>query len=126
MQCHFGICRGPFTYQKAPFENFCNLQFSRKLRSSDFCFGGLLHISCMGWEVKIDISGQSNGCLRVCNVKMKNFLPGWKRGTSLRMYGLWGCSIDRFENFFMGFVVPISLTVADISWLISTTSRWDT
>ena len=33
----------------------------------------------MGWEVKIDMSGQSNGCLRVCNVKMKKFLPGGNR-----------------------------------------------
>ena len=30
----------------------------------------------MGWEVKIDMSGQSNDCLWVCNVKMKTFLPG--------------------------------------------------
>ena len=30
----------------------------------------------MGWEVKIDMSGQSNDCLRVCNVKMKKFYRG--------------------------------------------------
>ena len=88
-----------FTYQKVPFDNFCDLRFSRKLRMSDFLFGGLLHVSCMGWEVKIDMSGQSNGCLRVCNVKMKEMLPGRKQGTSLRMYGLWGCSVDQFEFF---------------------------
>ena len=41
-----------------------------------FVLGGLLHISCIGWEVKIDMSGQSNGCLRVCNVKMEKSLPG--------------------------------------------------
>ena len=69
--------------------NFCDLQFSHKSRSSDFCFGGLLHILCMGWEVKTDMSGQSNDCLWVCNVKMKNFLLGWKRGTFLRIYRLW-------------------------------------
>ena len=56
----------------------------------------------MGWEVKIDMSGQSNGCLRVCNVKMKKNLPGQKWGASPRMYGLRGCSIDGFENFFRG------------------------
>ena len=51
-------------------------------------FGGPLHISCMGWEVKIDMNGQSNDCLRVCNVKMKKKLPGQKQGTFLRMgYG---------------------------------------
>ena len=43
-----------------------------------FVLGGPLHISCMGWDVKIDMSGQSNGCLRVCNVKMKKFLLGQK------------------------------------------------
>ena len=31
MQCHLGICRGPFTYQKPPFDNFCDEWFSRKL-----------------------------------------------------------------------------------------------
>ena len=30
----------------------------------------------MGWEVKIDMSGQSEDCLWVCNVKMKKILPG--------------------------------------------------
>ena len=41
-------------------------------------FCGPLHISCMGWEVKIDMSGQSNDCLRACNVKVKKILPGQK------------------------------------------------
>ena len=53
-----------------PFENFCNLQFSCKLRNCEF-FCGPLYILCMGWEVKIDMSGQSNDFLRVCNVKIK-------------------------------------------------------
>ena len=35
----------------------------------------------MGWEVKIDMSGQSKDCLWVCNVKMKKILSGQKRGT---------------------------------------------
>ena len=72
------------------------------------------------------MSGQSNDCLWVCNVKMKIFLPGQKRGTFLRIFGFQGCSIEQFENFFMGFGVPISQTVADISWPISTRSRWGT
>ena len=78
----------------------------------------------MGWEVKIDMSGQSNDCLWVCNVKMKKFLPGQKRSTFLSIFGFRGRSIERFGNFFMGFRVPISLTVADIAWPISTRSRW--
>ena len=80
----------------------------------------------MGWEVKIDMSGQSNDCLWVCNVKMKKFLPGQKLGTFLRSFRFGGYSIKRFENFFMGFGVPISLTVVDISWQISSRSRWGT
>ena len=88
-----------FTYQKVPFENFCDLWFSRKSRNREIFFAGPLHVSCMGWEVKIDMSGPSNDCPRVCNVKMKIFLPWQKWGTFPRMYGLWGCSVDRFEFF---------------------------
>ena len=68
----------------------------------------------MGWEVKIDMSGQSKDCLWVCNVKMKKILLGRKRGTFLRIFGFQGRSIEQFENFFMGFRVPMSLSVADI------------
>ena len=38
--------------------------------------GATLHVLCMGWEVKIDMSGQSNDSLKVCYVKIKIFLPG--------------------------------------------------
>ena len=68
-----------------PFEKFCDLQFSRKSRYSEIVFAEALHVSCMGWEVKIDMSGQSNDYLRVCNVKMKKLLTGQKRGTCPRM-----------------------------------------
>ena len=78
----------------------------------------------MGWEVKIDMSGQSKDCLWVCNVKMKKFLPGQKRGTFPWIFGFQGRSIEQFENFFMGFRVPISLSVVDIFQSISTRSRW--
>ena len=37
----------------------------------NFFFDGLLHVSCLGWEVNAHVSSQSNDCLRVCNVKMK-------------------------------------------------------
>ena len=85
MQCLWKFVEDLFTYQKAPFKKFCDLQFSRKSRSSEIVFAEVLHVSCMGWEVKIDMSGKSNDCLRVCNVKMKKFLTGQKRGTCLRM-----------------------------------------
>ena len=80
----------------------------------------------MGWEVKIDMSGQSKDCLWVCNVKMEKILLGQKQGTFLWIFGFWGRSIERFENFFIGFGVPISLSVADIFRPISTRSRWGT
>ena len=78
----------------------------------------------MGWEDKIDMSGQSKDCLWVCNVKMEKFLPGQKRGTFPWIFGFRGRSVEQLENFFMGFWVPMSLTVADIFWSISTRSRW--
>ena len=80
----------------------------------------------MGCEVKIDMSGQSKDCLWVYNVKMKKFLLGQKRGTFLWIFGFRGHSVKQFENFFMGFWVPISLSVVDIFQPISTRSRWDT
>ena len=72
-----------------PFEKFCDLWFSRKSRYCEIVFAEPLHVLCMGWEVKIDKSGESNDCLRVCNVKMKKFLPGRKQGTfrECRGYG---------------------------------------
>ena len=54
----------------------------------------------MGWEVKIDMGGQSNDYLWVCNVKMKTFLPGQKRGTFLSIFGFRGHSVKRFELIF--------------------------
>ena len=48
-------------------------------------FDGLLHVSLMGWEVKIDMSGQSNDCLRACNVKMKKNYQVQKWGPFPRM-----------------------------------------
>ena len=54
----------------------------------------------MGWEVKIDMSGQSNDCLWVCNVKMKKKLMGWKWGTLPRIFGFRGCSVKQFELIF--------------------------
>ena len=63
-------------------------------------FVGLLHVSCMGWEVKIDMSGQSNDCLRVCNIEMEKNLPGQKWGTFPRIYRLQGCSIKHLELIF--------------------------
>ena len=72
------------------------------------------------------MSGESEDCLWVCNVKMKKFLLGQKRDTFLWIFGFQGHSIEGFENFFMGFRVPMSLSVVDIFRPISTRSRWGT
>ena len=78
----------------------------------------------MGWEVKINMSGQSNDCLWVCNVKMKKILSGQKQGTFPRIFGFQGHSVKRFESFLTGSQLPISLTVVDTIvdtfWPIST------
>ena len=80
----------------------------------------------MGWEVKIDMSGQSNDCLRVCNVKIKFFLSEWKQGTFPSILAFWGHSIEQFESFLTRYLVTISVTVADTFWPISARSRWGT
>ena len=59
------------------------MQFSHKWRKFEIFFDGPLHISCMGREVKNDMSGQSKDALRVCNVKIRKFLMG-QNGTRLR------------------------------------------
>ena len=41
-------------------------------------FNGPRYVSFFGCEVKTDMTGQANDCLRVCNVKMKKKLPGQK------------------------------------------------
>ena len=46
---------------------------------------GPLHISCLCWEVNTHMSGQSNDCLRVCNVKMKKILQG-RNGAHFHAY----------------------------------------
>ena len=107
-----------FTYQKVPFEKFCDLQFSHKSRLSDFCFGGPLHILCMGWEVKIDMSGQSNDFLWVYNVKIKNILLGWKRGTFLRIFRFQGCSVKWFELIFSKMLKLDKKESLDPKWVI--------
>ena len=99
MECYLGICRGPFLATKSHISRICVINGFLLNREDIFFFDGLLHVSCLGWEVKTHMSGQSNNCLRVCNVKMKKFPPGWKRGTFPCMYGLWGPSVNRFEFF---------------------------
>ena len=70
------------------------------LTSVKFFLMGHCMPPCLGWEVGTHMSDQSNDGLRVCNVKMKKFLPGRKQGTCMCIYGLWGPSINRFESVF--------------------------
>ena len=38
-----------------------------------------LYVLYLGWEVKNDVSGQSQDVLRVCNVNIRNSLLGQKQ-----------------------------------------------
>ena len=53
----------------------------------------------MGWEVKNDMSGQSQDVLGACKVKIRKYLPGYWLGTFPRICGLTTCSINQFELF---------------------------
>ena len=66
----------------------------------NFFTDGPLHISCMDWVVKNDMSGQSKDALRVCNVKIRESWLGPKRGTSLWLFQLAAPSVEQFELFF--------------------------
>ena len=57
-------------------------------------------------------------------LKWKKILQGRKRGTFPWIFGFRGRSVEGFENFFMGFGVPMSLTVVDIFWPISRWGIW--
>ena len=63
----------------------------------------------MGWEVKIDMSGQSKDCLWVCNVKMEKFLLGRKRGTFPWIFGFqsWVSKSWSDFEFIDGFVIAL-------------------
>ena len=53
----------------------------------------------MGWEVKIDMSGQSKDCLWVCNVKMKKFYQGGN-GAHFRGFLGFGAVVSNNLKFF--------------------------
>ena len=53
----------------------------------------------MGWEIEIDTSGQSNDCVRVCNVKMKKNLTGAGMGHISENVGVTGV-VSSNLNFF--------------------------
>ena len=45
------------------------------------------------------MSGQSNNSLRVCDVKIRKWLPGHKWGAFLGMHGLMACRVKQFKFF---------------------------
>ena len=101
MQCHWEFVGKLFTYQKPPFKNLCNQQFSHKLRRCEFLFDGPLHILWISWEVEIDMNGQSNDCLRMCNVKMKKKIYwGGNAAQILEILQVMAYSVKQFEFFF--------------------------
>ena len=109
----FGNFRGLFTYQKASFKSFCNLWISGKLR---IFFRVVLHVLCMGWEVKIDMGGQSNDCLRVCNIKIKikNY-EGRNRAHFQECLGYRAVASSDL-NFLMELQVSMRLALANTFW----------
>ena len=44
-------------------------------------FDGPLYVLYLSWEVKNDVSGQSQDVLRVCNVNIRKSLLGQKQST---------------------------------------------
>ena len=62
-------------------------------------FRRLLLVLWLGQEVKNDVSDQYNVSLRVCNVKIRKFLMGAKRGSFSRCFGLRALAL-RDSNFF--------------------------
>ena len=60
----------------------------------------------MGWEVKIDMSGQSKDCLWVCNVKMEKFLPGQKRAHFRGFLGFGAVALRDLKIFLWDFGYP--------------------
>ena len=85
MQCYLGICRGTFLATKSHLLRICAINnflvIGEDVKFCEIFFDGLLHVPCLGCEVKNDMSGQSNNCLKVCNVKMKKKLPRQKHPT---------------------------------------------
>ena len=62
-------------------------------------FDGPLLVSWLGQEVKNDMSDQYTVSLGVCNVKIRKFLTGAKRGSFSRCFGLRALAL-RDLNFF--------------------------
>ena len=122
---NFGFVGDLCSYQKTPFKKFCDKQFSCKLRTQNLSFKGCC-TSCV-WVGRSKLIWVVNPMIVFGYVmsKWKFFYQG-RNSTFLRIFGIRGHSIKQFESFLMGSHLAISLTVADIFWLISTRSRWGT
>ena len=69
------------------------------------------------------MSDQYNVSLGVCNVKIRKFLTGAKRGSFLRCFGL-GALVSRDSNFFfMASMQMLNLAVVNTFWPITSRSR---
>ena len=121
VQCHWWFVEDLFIYQKAPFENFCNLWFCHKSRYCEF-FDGPLLVSWLGREVKNDMSDQYNVSLRVCNVKIRKFLRG-RNGLIFDILRVASSSVEGFKFFFMASMQMLNLAVVNTFWPITSRSR---
>ena len=124
VQCQLIICRGPFSYQRHLLRIFVINCFLVNWEIVKKIFDWLLWVSCSGWEVKNNMNGQSTDSLRVCNVKIRKCLPGWKWDTILRMHSLIACSIKWFKMW--DYRWTSSLAVENRFWPIGSRSRWGT
>ena len=123
VQCHWWFVEDLFIYQKAPFENFCNLWFCRKSRYCEFFSMGCCSSLWLDQEVKNDMSDQYNVSLGVCNVKIIKSLMGVKRGSFSRCFGLWALA-SRDSNFFSWALMQmLNLAVVNTFWPIPSRSR---
>ena len=69
------------------------------------------------------MSDQYNGCLGVCNVKIRKFLTGTKRGSFLRCFGLRALALRDSNFLFMASMLILNLAVVNTFWPIPSRSR---
>ena len=122
VQCQLLICRGPFLATKRHLLRIFAI-YGLRSRHREF-FDGPLYVLYLGWEVKNDVSGQSQDVLRVCNVNIRKSLLGQKQSTCSWLFRLVAPSVKWSEFFFMALLLTINPAVAKRFWLIPSTFRW--
>ena len=93
----FGNLLGTFLPTKSHLLRICAINsfliIGEDVKFCEIFFDGPLHIPCLGCEVETDMSGQSNHCLRVCNVKMKKMTRAETPYISANIFWMGHCSL---------------------------------